>query len=386
MIKVVELRNYVEILSGFAFDSNLFNDSQDGIPLIRIRDVGKNFSKTFFAGQYDEKYIVKNGDYLISMDGDFRLSEWKGVDSLLNQRVCKISVTKKNELSEKYLLHFLPKELKLIEDTTSFATVKHLSVEKVKKIQIPLPPLPQQHKIANILDAAHALRQNDKALIAKYDELTQALFLDMFGDPVSNPKGWDKVELKKLVVFENGDRSSNYPSGDEVKVKGEIPFINSKNIKDNRFDNNITSFISEQKFKSLSRGKLQKGDVIISLRGSIGNCCIFESEYNSGFINAQLMIIRCLQDISNLFLHRYLANSTIQLTLKNLGQGAAVPQLTSKQIGELCIYHPPIDLQNQFAERVAVIEEQKAIAQKSLEHSEELFNSLLQKAFKGELV
>ena len=133
-MKTVELKNYVDILSGFAFNSQLFNDKNDGMPLIRIRDVGKNFSKTFYPGHYDEKFLVKKGDYLIGMDGDFRLSEWQGENALLNQRVCKISVAQPDKLNEKYLLHFLPKELKAIEDSTSFATVKHLSVDKIRKI------------------------------------------------------------------------------------------------------------------------------------------------------------------------------------------------------------------------------------------------------------
>ena len=110
MEKTDKLSNYVEILSGFAFESKLFNDENNGMPLIRIRDVGKNVSKTFYPGDYDKKFIVKNGDYLIGMDGDFRLSEWKGTEALLNQRVCKISVVKSNELVKQYLLFFLPKE------------------------------------------------------------------------------------------------------------------------------------------------------------------------------------------------------------------------------------------------------------------------------------
>ena len=376
MIRVVELRNYVEILSGFAFDSNLFNDSHDGIPLIRIRDVGKNFSKTFFAGQYDEKYIVKNGDYLIGMDGDFRLSEWKGVDALLNQRVCKISVTKLNELSEKYLLHFLPKELKLIEDTTSFATVKHLSVEKVKKIQIPLPQLPQQQKIANILDAADALRQNDKALIAKYDELTQALFLDMFGDPVSNPKGWEKVELKKLCSFkkknikpEDIEEGGNYVALDSIeKVTGNITTIynvEKGELKSNKFwfDNSYILY-----------GKLRPYLNKVALPNFEGVC------------STDIIPIQPITTKSNkLFITSILRHNSFVAFADERSSGANLPRISPTEVEKYSTINPPLDLQNQFAERVAVIEEQKAIAQKSLEHSESLFNSLLQKAFKGEL-
>ncbi len=76
---------YLEIKSGFAFDSNLFNSEGKGLPLIRIRDVGKNKSETYFSGSYSDDFIVRKGDLLVGMDGDFRISEWLGENSLLNQ-------------------------------------------------------------------------------------------------------------------------------------------------------------------------------------------------------------------------------------------------------------------------------------------------------------
>ena len=184
---------HVEILSGYAFNSKEFNTNEEGIPLVRIRDVGKIRSKTYYTGKYSNKYILENGDFLIGMDGDFRLAIWNGGKALLNQRVCKITPNE-SVFNSGYMYYMLPKELKRIEDTTSFATVKHLSVKKIKDIKIPLPPLDQQKKIATILDAADDYRQKTKTLIEKYDELTQSLFMDMFGDPVRNPMGWNKVE------------------------------------------------------------------------------------------------------------------------------------------------------------------------------------------------
>ena len=106
-MELVELKEYIGILSGYAFNSKLFNDKKEGIPLIRIRDVGKNISKTFFSGDYDEKFIVNKGDFLIGMDGDFRLAEWKGDKALLNQRVCKLSMS--DVSSNAFLYIFLSK-------------------------------------------------------------------------------------------------------------------------------------------------------------------------------------------------------------------------------------------------------------------------------------
>jgi len=261
---------------------------------------------------------------------------------------------------------------------------KRISADFLKNFKIPLPPLAEQQKIAAILDAADSLRQKDQQLIEKYNALSQSLFLDMFGDPVTNPMGWKKLKLSALTSFENGDKSSNYPSGSDIKSEG-ILFLSTKNILNNYLDLTFTQYISEDKFTSLTRGKAKEGDLLITLRGTLGNCCIFNSTCDTAFINAQIMIIRTNQQISSVYLHALITNKQFNKMLQSIGRGAAVPQLTASQLSKLKIIFPAITLQNQFAERIQLIEAQKQQAQASLQKSEALFNSLLQRAFKGEL-
>lgn len=128
--KVKPLRDLVKITSGFAFKSNLFNTENNGLPLIRIRDVVRGYSDTFYDAEYKDEYVIQNGDALIGMDGEFNLAKWRGGKALLNQRVCKIESTSE-ELSQGYLIRFLPKALKDIEDKTPFVTVKHLSIKDI---------------------------------------------------------------------------------------------------------------------------------------------------------------------------------------------------------------------------------------------------------------
>jgi type I restriction enzyme, S subunit len=246
-----------------------------------------------------------------------------------------------------------------------------------EKKLIPLPPLPQQQKIANILDAADALRQNDKALIAKYDELTQALFLDMFGDPVSNPKGWEKVELKKLCSFkkknikpEDIEEGVNYVALDSIeKVTGNITTIynvEKGELKSNKFwfDNSYILY-----------GKLRPYLNKVALPNFEGVC------------STDIIPIQPINTKSNkLFVTSILRHNSFVAFADERSSGANLPRISPSEVEKYSTINPPLSLQNQFAERVAVIEEQKAIAQKSLEKSESLFNSLLQKAFKGELV
>jgi len=249
-------------------------------------------------------------------------------------------------------------------------------------IQIPLPPLPQQQKIANILDAADALRQNDKALIAKYDELTQALFLDMFGDPVSNPKGWEEKSLNELCT-KITDGTHDTP----LRLTEGIKFITGKHIRPFVIDYDNSDYVTEEVHNEIYRRcNPEYGDILYTNIGvNFATAAMNTVDYEFSMKNVALLKYK-RELLNGRFLESILNNGFFKDRLKRaFGIGGAQQFLSLSNIKSIMVLNPPLDLQNQFAERVAVIEEQKAIAQKSLEHSESLFNSLLQKAFKGEL-
>ena len=247
-------------------------------------------------------------------------------------------------------------------------------------LQIPLPSLPQQQKIANILDAADALRQNDKALIAKYDELTQALFLDMFGGNLNNKGNY--IEINKISKF------IDYRGKTPQRVSFGIPFISAKCVRIGFFDEKRLDFITEETYnKIMTRGYPKIGDVLFTTEGAtMGFTCRIPKGMEKFSTGQRLITLQTKSNYNPYVLEFMLNSKEIQDVILSLATGSAVKGIRSAKFAKIKIPHPVIELQNQFAERVAVIEEQKAIAQKSLEKSEELFNSLLQKAFKGELV
>jgi len=262
-----------------------------------------------------------------------------------------------------------------------------LNKKSLGNLKIPLPEtIDDQIKIANLLTQVETLIEKRKESITLLDELLKSTFLDMFGDPVLNPKGWEKLALIKVSNFENGDRSNKYPSGNDLVEKG-ILFLNTKNITNNSLNLTDKSFISKDKFDSLSKGKVKYGDILITLRGTLGNCCIYNSKlYSTAFINAQMMIIRPdTKMINTIFLHRFLISERINLLLKKQGNGAAVPQLTATQLKKLEIIVPPLKLQDKFATIVQQVEATKKHYQQSLNELNQLFGSLSQRAFRGEL-
>jgi type I restriction enzyme S subunit len=382
MIKIGDL---VDVLSGYAFDSSLFND-KEGFPLIRIRDIKKGATKTYYSGEYDEKFVINKGDILIGMDGEFNISPWSSAPALLNQRVCRISSKDETIALTKYLLYFLPIKLKAIEDSASFVTVKHLSVKDIREIPILLPSVLVQEQIIEILDKADTLRKKDKQLLQSYDALAQSLFVDMFGDPVRNEKKW---EIKKLgEYFKNGVKCG--PFGSALKrhefIKEGVPVWNMDNIVNYSFDPNASLFITEQKFKDLSSYRVINGDIIISRAGTVGKMCVVKSENHQSIISTNL--IRLSLDDSKILpmyfvlLMKHFSSKIAKL--KTAGEGAFTHMNTGVLTG-LLLPVPPIALQNQFAQHIRNIEQQKEKLKIQMQESENLFHGLLQKAFNGGL-
>jgi len=141
----VSLSDVANVQNGFAFKSEYF-DRENGVPLIRIRDISNSDTEHRYNGDYDDQYVVRTGEVLIGMDGDFVASRWKGREALLNQRVCKLTVTSKY-FDEKFFFLCLQPYLNAINAETSSVTVKHLSSKTVETLPLPLPPRKEQRRI-----------------------------------------------------------------------------------------------------------------------------------------------------------------------------------------------------------------------------------------------
>ncbi len=359
--------------------SDWIKDPKSGyIRMLQIRDFTQRERNNI---EYvKEKATLKTcneSDILIGRYGASIGKICSGLKGAYNVALVK-TIPNNNLLNRDFLLYVLKGEdfQYFIQNIGSRAAQAGFNKADLEGFQFPLPPLPQQQKIANILDAADAVRQNYKALIAKYDELTQALFLDMFGDPVSNPKGWEKFELKKLL-------KNVSKIGRDFNIKN-IQYVDISSIDNSKFT--ITSTTNYQLEDRPSRAQqiLENGDVLLAtVRPNLKNIAI---NIVDGFIaSTGFYVCRCNDKINNRFLFEVLKSDSVTNYFVGITAGANYPAVKSSDVSQFLICLPPIELQNQFAERVAVIEEQKAIAQKSLAKSEELFNSLLQKAFKGEL-
>jgi type I restriction enzyme S subunit len=151
--------------------------------------------------------------------------------------------------------------------------IDNLKNEHIDDLLIPLPPLAEQSRIAAILDQVEVLRRKRREALERLNRLTRAVFIELFGVPGDALENGEP--LRNLAELINGDRSSNYPSGDDL-VESGIAFLNTKTISDGRIDIEFANFISEEKFRSLSRGKLKRNNLVINLRDSLRKCAEFE--------------------------------------------------------------------------------------------------------------
>lgn len=251
----------------------------------------------------------------------------------------------------------------------------------VAKIVIPLPPLPEQRRIADVLDRAEALRAKRRAALAELDELTQSIFLDMFGDPVTNPKGWPKHEFDKVCETRLGKML------DQKQQTGlnRKPYLRNANVQWFRFD---LSEVFEMDFDSAAQKvfRLREGDLVICEGGQPGRASIWRGELAECYYQKALHRARPRISSANV---EYLV--WLLWFLSNRGglgdhvTTATISHLTGEKLKAMPIPLPPLALQHEFATRVAAVERVKAAQRASLAELDELFASLQQRAFRGEL-
>ena len=337
------------------------------------------------------------GDLIIAVSGDPGEPCILNVDACIHDGFVGLRNLNKKRVFTPYLYQFLKFNKKNNRDQAVGAIYKNLNTDQIKNLQIPLPPLSTQQKIASILDAADALRQKDKALLAKYDELLKAYIMKCFGQALNR----DVESLKSGDTEYLADGFTWYELTDITEVISDIDhkmpksvnhgklFLSAKDLSDNgELDFSKPKYISEEDFRHLSRKiKPRKGDVIYSRIGAkLGKARLVKTDHDFIVSYSCCTIRPNHEKVSSIYL-RYILDSEFTLKQANHGtKGIGVPDLGMGEIRSFKIPVPKLILGNKIEKELVLIEQQKALAQASLEKSEELFNSLLQKAFKGELV
>lgn len=375
--QLVTLGKHIDILSGCAFPSSGFNRN-NGVPLIRIRDILSGKTETYYEGSYDLKYLIKKGDLLVGMDGDFNREYWKGTDALLNQRVCKITPNPET-LDKNFLYHFLQKELDKIHATTDVVTVKHLSVKKIQDIKIRLPSLKEQKRIAAILDKADAIRQKREQAIKLPDDFLRAKFLEMFGTPANNIHRFPKGTIRDLVD------SVNYGTSAKASIdSGEYPILRMGNITyQGRWDFTDLKYL-DLSVKEKDKYLVKEGDLLFNRTNSkelVGKTAVYEEDRPMAFAG-YLIRVRPNSIGNNYYISGYLNSIHGKITLMNMCKSiVGMANINAQELQNIEILIPPKHLQDEYEIIYKKIKKGLSIYDKSAMQLQLLASNLSNKYF-----
>lgn len=264
--------------------------------------------------------------------------------------------------------------------------ISNLDRKRFLELKIPLPPLPIQKQIAAVLEKADTLRQQCQQMEQELNALAQSVFLEMFGDPVTNPKGWTKVSLKAISTkFNDGPFGSNLKTSHYTDSGVQV--IRLTNIGCGSFKNSDKKFVSEEHAEFLSKFKCYPGDIIIATLGDPNlRSCIIPEEVPVAINKADC--VHCVPDssiVSAEYLSEFLNLPFTLQAIQNLLHGQTRTRISSGQLANVEVILPPLDKQSEFVRFMKYRDNELQRVRDLLHKKENLFNSLIQRAFKGEL-
>ena len=363
------------------------DQSPDGIRLLQVGNIGKGhyINKADRAKYISKETFVKlkctevfDGDVLVSRlpDPIGRACIVPKLDTKLITAVdCTIIRTLDKKCCTRYLIHFLcsPRYFWQIEKFIVGSTRSRISRTNLQSIFIPLPPLPIQQKLADILDQTNALIEKRKAQIAKLDLLVKSRFIEMFGSGL----GKDTVELKDVcsIITDGTHQSPKF-------TKSGIPFLLVSNIVDNKLTYETKKLISREEYETLTkRTPVEVGDLLLTIVGSYGNPAIVKTTQEFCF-QRHIAYIKPKHDIiDSMYLHAAFLSNAIKRQIEVKVKGVAQKTLNLFELKTIKINLPPLPLQNRFAEFVQAVDKTKFEIQSSLNKLELLYKSLMQQYF-----
>ena len=300
-----------------------------------------------------------------------------GVEMYCNQGFKNLICSHK--LYNKYLFYFLKKNLPYLQSLGRGATFKEISKPIVESIFVPLPPLETQKKIADILDKAKSLIDLRKKQIEKMDLLIKSKFIEMFGDPVTNPKGW-KVKPLKSICFKLTDGTHFSP---ESYSKGDYKYITAKNIKRYGFDLESITYVPKDIHNMIyKRCNPEYGDILYIKDGVTTGVALINTLTEEFSMLSSVALLKHNRNlIVNYYLRDLLNNNQMYKTIRGKMGGAAITRLTITKLNGLAIPVPPLHIQQQYSFAVESVEKQKYLLQQALEKMEINYKSLMQEYF-----
>ncbi|VJC83785.1 type I RM modification enzyme [Streptococcus pneumoniae] len=280
----------------------------------------------------------------------------------------------KIDIDKSYFKYVVEKGLQDAVKHTHGSTMKHLTKKYFDNIMVPYKNLEEQQRIASELDLLSKLILRRQEQLEELNLLVKSRFNEMFGEN----KIFESID--NLFDIIDGDRGKNYPKSDELFSEEYCLFLNTKNVTKNGFSFDTKQFITKTKDKLLRKGKLERYDIVLTTRGTVGNIAYYDEliKYKHLRINSGMVILRPkIPNLNQKFIIHVLRNNNYSRVIS----GSAQPQLPITKLKKILLPLPPLALQNEFADFVAQVDKSQLAIQKSLEELETLKKSLMQEYF-----
>ena len=353
--------------------------SESGTPIVRIQNLN-DYSKPFnyCSFEVEERFHINTGDLLFSWSGtpgtSFGAFFWNRGKGFINQHIFRVDVYE-DKVEKNYLRYAINSKLQhIIEQAHGGVGLKHITKGKLEAVPIPLPPLPEQKRIASILYKADGIRQKRQQAIDLANKFLRAVFLDKYGDPVNNPNNWDVHKMGDVIDFKGGQQPPKSTFESEYK-EGYVRLIQIRDFKSDKYPTYIPEKLANRKF--------EKDDVMIARYGPP----VFQILRGlEGSYNVALMKAIPKGEITKDFIYRLLQVPAYHdAVVANSERTAGQTGVNLDLLNNFDVPLPPINIQEKIIGHVRAMEEVIKKMRFSRNSSEELFNALSQKAFSGEL-
>lgn len=377
-INMIKLGDVATYINGYAFKPE--DRGVVGLPIIRIQDLtGSAYDLGFYDGDYPKRIEINDGDVLISWSASLGVYVWNGGRALLNQHIFKVQFDKA-DIDKRYFVYAVRQKLAELTMKTHGATMKHIVKKDFEETSIPYPSKKKQIEIGINLDKIANIIAARKQQLELLDELVKARFVEMFGDPTTNLKGWDEIALSKKLNVIGGYafRSNQF---DEISG---IPILRIGNINAGFFK--PINLVYWKEDDNLQRYAVYPGDLVMSLTGTVGkddygNVCILGNDYEMYYLNQRNAKLEIKEGLDKYYLSNLLKFEQIRKRLTGISRGVRQANISNKDILNLVVPVPPIELQKQFADFVRQTDKSKAAVRKALDETQMLFDSLMQEYF-----
>ncbi|MBU0613553.1 restriction endonuclease subunit S [Patescibacteria group bacterium] len=303
----------------------------------------------------------------------------------------------KNIVSPAYLYNFLYANRKDFVKSSVGSTVKSLRLPFIQSVDVSFPPIKEQQKIAEILGAVDDDINKTQEVIKTTEKLKHGLMQQLFTRGIGHikfketkigqiPEEWDVVSIRNSSIkLIDGDRGTNYPKHEDFSPEGFCLFLSAKNVSKNGFIFDEVSFISQDKDRALRKGKLEREDIILTSRGTVGNVAYYDEKisFDNIRINSGMLIVRHGEQFDPVFLYRYFSSPQMEAKYSSMGSGSAQPQLPVGSLEQVEIPLIPISEQKEIASIISAVNEKILVNKKLKEKLTLLKKGLMQDLLSG---